>query len=602
MPFRNTESHSRIIRIIAGILCGLLFSSVLWTAHDLTGTTGVDKMLILFYLLPAFTLLAGTILFVHGCKSGLPKAGITDILMVVGAAYVIINYYSFGCIAKTRLLLVLSLFTLYCDLRILLTYVPNLKQIIITVLLILAALESVLGLVQLYGWLFSYHPLFKITGTFLNPGPYAGYLVVIAPLAIYQLTAPERKSRFLNLLSWVVLFSVMAILPSTESRTSWVALLTATLILAFREKRWGHKIRAVCSQHKIYVWGGIIVFVCALMASMFALYRMKPVSADGRLLMWKVSSQVAADHPVFGVGFGNFKGAFADQQATYFAAQERPMREQLAAGSPDYAFNDPLQIFAELGLVGFGLFIAVAYLTLKGLSSQKNGLLYAAVGLLIFSLASYPFSLLPFGVLAIFFAAAGAPVSVTTRFRYLPIVGTCVGVILMFQVLTLHYGIQYNKAVQQWNLFRSAYQQRGQKSIWSEYEKNSAFLTDESSFVIEYADCLHQIGRIDSARMLLESHKALLNDPDDFILMAQIYETGGDLRQAEKYLEYAMWHSPGRINASYSLADFYVRHDQIVKGVDLAHTTLKKQPKTASPKTIKIQHQLRQIIHDYSAK
>lgn len=256
---------------------------------------------------------------------------------------------------------------------------PDLKKIIITVLLILAVLESVLGLVQLYGWLSSYHPLFKITGTFLNPGPYAGYLVVIAPLAIYQLTAPERKSRLLNLLSWVVLFSVMTVLPSTESRTSWVALLTATLILAFREKRWEHKIRAVCSQHKIYVWGGIIVFVCALIASMFALYRMKPVSADGRLLMWKVSSQVAADHPVFGVGFGNFKGAFADQQATYFSAQEHSVDEGLAAGSPGYAFNDPLLIFAELGLVGFGLFIAVAYLTLKGLNSQKNGLLYAAV-------------------------------------------------------------------------------------------------------------------------------------------------------------------------------------------------------------------------------
>lgn len=559
-------------------------------------------MLILFYLVPVFTLLAGIVLHTQRHKPVAPKLGIVDILMVIGGAYLIINYYAFKGIATSRFLLVLSLFALYCDLRILLTYVPCLKRIIVIVLLILVIVEAALGLAQLYGWFPSYHPLFKITGTFLNPGPYAGYLVVLAPLAIYQLIVPGKKDRVLNLLSWVALLSIIAILPSTESRTSWIACLASIFLLVFREKQWGNKIRAFCSQHKIYAWGGGIVLACALMTSMFVLYRMKPVSADGRLLMWKISSQVVSDHPWFGVGFGNFKGAFADQQAAYFASQERPMREQFAAGSPDYAFNDPLQIFAEMGLVGSGLFAAVAYLTLKGLGSQKNGLLYAAISLLIFSLASYPLSLLPFGVLAIFFAAAGTSASDTSPFRHLPIVRTCVGAILVFQVLTLRYGIQYNKAVQQWNLFRTAYQLGGQKSIWSEYEKNSVFLTDEHSFVSEYADCLHQIGRNDSARMLLDAHKALLNDPADFILMAQIYETGGDLQQTEKYLKQAMWHSPGRIYASYLLADFYIRHDQMAKGIDLAHKTLKKQPKTVSPKTIEIQRQLQQIIHDYSAK
>lgn len=599
---RNPESCSQIIDVIAGILCCLLFSSVLWTAHDLAGTTGTDKMLILFHLLPAFTILAGIVLYTQRHQPVATKVGVVDILMVIGIAYLIINYFAFKGIATSRFLLVLSLFTLCCDLRILLTYVPSLKRIIVIVLLILVIVEAMLGLAQLYGWLPSYHPLFKITGTFLNPGPYAGYLAVLTPLAIYQLIVPEKKSRVLRLLSWATLLSVIAILPSTESRTSWIACLATIFLLVFREKQWGNKIRAFCSQHKIYAWGGGVVLACALMTSMFVLYRMKPVSADGRLLMWKVSSQIVSNHPWFGVGFGNFKGAFADQQASYFSMQERPMREQLAAGSPDYAFNDPLQIFAELGLLGFGFFVAMAYLTLKGLSSQKNGLLYAAVGLLIFSLASYPFSLLPFGVMAIFFAAAGTPASVTIRFRHLSIIGTCVGAILVFQVLTLRYGIQYNKAVQQWNLFRTAYQLGGQKSIWSEYEKNSVLLTDERSFVSEYADCLHQIGRNDSARMLLETHKALLNDPADFILMAQIYETGGDLQQTEKYLKQAMWHSPGRIYASYLLADFYIRHDQMAKGIDLAHKTLKKQPKTVSSKTMKIQHHLRQIINDYSVK
>ena len=40
--------------------------------------------------------------------------------------------------------------------------------------------EAVWGMRQLYGFEASQHDLFKLTGSFFNPGPYAGYLVVAA--------------------------------------------------------------------------------------------------------------------------------------------------------------------------------------------------------------------------------------------------------------------------------------------------------------------------------------------------------------------------------------------------------------------------------------
>ena len=45
--------------------------------------------------------------------------------------------------------------------------------------------EAVWGLQQLYGFKPSQHALFKFTGSFFNPGPYAGYLAVVFPLALY---------------------------------------------------------------------------------------------------------------------------------------------------------------------------------------------------------------------------------------------------------------------------------------------------------------------------------------------------------------------------------------------------------------------------------
>jgi hypothetical protein len=43
--------------------------------------------------------------------------------------------------------------------------------------------EAASGLLQLYDFLPSQHALFKITGSFLNPGPYSGWLAMVFPMA-----------------------------------------------------------------------------------------------------------------------------------------------------------------------------------------------------------------------------------------------------------------------------------------------------------------------------------------------------------------------------------------------------------------------------------
>jgi hypothetical protein len=44
--------------------------------------------------------------------------------------------------------------------------------------------EAVWGLRQLYGFTASQHHLFKITGSFFNPGPYSGWLAMVFPMAL----------------------------------------------------------------------------------------------------------------------------------------------------------------------------------------------------------------------------------------------------------------------------------------------------------------------------------------------------------------------------------------------------------------------------------
>jgi hypothetical protein len=44
--------------------------------------------------------------------------------------------------------------------------------------------QAVYGCLQLWGYYPSNHGLFKMTGSFFNPGPYAGYLCAVLPIAL----------------------------------------------------------------------------------------------------------------------------------------------------------------------------------------------------------------------------------------------------------------------------------------------------------------------------------------------------------------------------------------------------------------------------------
>ncbi len=65
--------------------------------------------------------------------------------------------------------------------------VGNNKRIIksvIVIYLLIVSIQATIGLLQLYGFMASYHSLFKITGTFHNPGPFSGFLVSGLPIAL----------------------------------------------------------------------------------------------------------------------------------------------------------------------------------------------------------------------------------------------------------------------------------------------------------------------------------------------------------------------------------------------------------------------------------
>lgn len=76
----------------------------------------------------------------------------------------------------------------------------------------------------------------------------------------------------------------------------------------------------------------------------------------GRLTSWKNTLPMIADHPLFGVGLGNWAIALPPydkgDQITFGAAPENP-------------HSDPLGILAELGLIGFACYLLFSFFVLR---------------------------------------------------------------------------------------------------------------------------------------------------------------------------------------------------------------------------------------------
>ncbi|MCG8473892.1 MAG: hypothetical protein MI784_00175, partial [Cytophagales bacterium] len=122
------------------------------------------------------------------------------------------------------------------------------KRLVVGALLLTGLVQAVFGNLQLYGVYGGNHGTFKITGCFFNPGPYAGYLVMLFPLAfvswrfsrckIEVLQNDPLSSRwkqwawlFGKYLSLGCLLSIAVILPAAQSRAAYLAAGGAGLFL-----------------------------------------------------------------------------------------------------------------------------------------------------------------------------------------------------------------------------------------------------------------------------------------------------------------------------------------------------------------------------------
>ena len=514
-----------------------------------------------------------------------------------------------GNLHTTKIVTFTLLAALYFFFRVLFSQNINSTQIILFALIITALFEAVLGLMQLHGFAYSNHGLFKTTGTFSNPGLYAGYLAIIFPLAVHELIVKNYELRTMSvksflrltfssqLLTLLVFGSVIAIilvLPATMSRASWLAMAAGSLIVLAAHFFEHIKYFIKAHKKKLALVGIVTGFL--LFAAFTGMYFLKKDSADGRSLMWKVSLQAAIQNPA-GVGLGHFPAAYGKAQSEYFSSDKASEQEEYVAGNPEYAFNEYLQISVESGIGSLMLYIAlIIFAMLKALRNNQYGIFGAFVSLSVFAFFSYPFSMLPHLIILVSLLAVTA--TNTHNYSKESLRGFILkgSTILSFMIITgfcLINRYPVYKAYRNWNynlkygLFEDTFKS---------YEHLYPSLKDNIEFLFEYAQYLVGHEKHEQSNIILQRAMQISCDPMLYNVMGRNYQALKQYNKAEQNFITSCLLVPHRFYPYYLLAKMYDEIGNTIKAVETAEIVLTKEVKIHSPAIEEMKREVRKVI------
>lgn len=466
----------------------------------------------------------------------------------------------------------------------------SLDSVISWVLVVLGGSEAILGLRQLYGFATSGHSMYALTGSFFNPGPYSGYLAMILPVCLYQWLVCGRRGG--RVVAGGVMLLIFCVLPAGMSRSAWLAAGVSCLCVYAWHMDWPDKFRLLWQQQRQRVVMVVVGGFCVLLLAGYLLFVLKPDSARGRLFMWKITCRAIAEKPLTGYGIHNFAAAYGNAQETYFAAGDYEPWEERVAGSPEYAFNEYLQVAVELGIpLAVCLLVVVVLCLYRGVRKGRYGICGAILSLMIFSFSSYPLQLPVF--IVTFGGLLVACLSGADRWQWLGL-AVSVGIIGGFR---LKNDLQVEQACREWMNARVLYNAGAYQSAEKEYGRLYPLLRDRASFLFEYGHGLHKQQQFGKSNRILKEALQRSCDPMILNVIGKNYQQMGDCLSAEDWFIRSTHRLPGRIYPYYLLAKLYAEPGfrQPDKFEKMKRMVLTKEPKVHSTAIRQMREEIKKI-------
>jgi len=293
---------------------------------------------------------------------------------------------------------------------------------ILNILLIVGGLFGIYGILQYSGIDFSFWirniGRQQVFGLFGNVNFFAEYLIIPLPIAVSLFFASQNK--FKKILLLIAILAMGASLTATFTRSSYLGFGVSLIFMA---------ILFITLQGKSFIKENKNFFIIILVAIMIitllfvipnplnksgtAIYKIKSrisvsqlsqsFSISSRITNWKFTTLMIKDNPLLGSGIGTYKYNSLRYQARFLEqGQNRSIYPYVFATK---THNEYLQLCAELGIVGLGIFIwliiSYFYYGLRFIKRVKSryrqgiiiGLMGAVVAVLIDAIFGFPLHL-----------------------------------------------------------------------------------------------------------------------------------------------------------------------------------------------------------------
>lgn len=287
---------------------------------------------------------------------------------------------------------------------------PKFVTWLLYALLVGGIIQALIGLCQFAGILESNNTTFKITGSFMNPEPYGGFLALSTIVCLSTWKKETYTWTGFHLLLPCILLLLTTTLILSDSRAAWLAVFVSSCFLFIKRNTPYHH------------WH--MKLVVGLLATLLvvALYYYKKPSADVRLLTWNSSSLMFLDKPILGHGIGSFPANYMLYQAQFL--NEHPGEEwEIIADNNITAFNEFIHLACEQGIIGLLLFLGLFISAFSDTQSTKHGQTaqVCLVALITFAFFSYPASIYPIKLcFPLLLGILGQKSKVVTRFNPSP--------------------------------------------------------------------------------------------------------------------------------------------------------------------------------------
>jgi len=510
---------------------------------------------------------------------------------------------------------------------------------ILDILLIVGSLFGIYGIFQYNGIDFSFWARNigrqQVFGLFGNVNYFAEFLIVPLPIAVSLFFASRNK--FKKILLLIATLAMGTSLIATFTRGSYLSFGVSLIFMFFL---------LLISRGKNFIKNNkkIFIILVAIIIITFLFVVPTPLNKSGtviskinsrisvtqltqsssikrRIAIWKFTVLMIKDHPLLGSGIGSYKYNTLRYQAEFFAQGEN--RSLYPHGFADKAHNEYLQLWAELGIIGLGIFIwlIISYFScgLKILRKIRDeyrqgiiiGLMGAMMAVLVDGIFGFPLHL-P-ATIVLFWLALGLTVAVgllkdevnaqeikmirenSSISRFKPLLYIVIILLTIFLCVTVtrpfiariywYYGFKeiekenWNKAIKtyeealKWDPYLGEiYYDIGKiletKELYGvamEYFDKAEKYIDSPGLLQDFTLIYLKKGQLDKAAIKLK--QAISYQPDEKSMLPLYSELGNTYLQLERYkpaeiaFNNALKINPDFVNAHYGLAGAYLKQN-----------------------------------------